>query len=117
MSELCFVRFVETNDHEGETWNFWLQMNGNEEALDGLVGYLEDHEDDEDVFVLADDELSDSEVDLLVRFASGDYMPSHSKVVGRLVLPDGFEGKTPNDLFYKGGITDFFTAAIEVDIS
>lgn len=41
-----FMRFTETNDHEGETWTFWLQIAGNREALLtkwGGQGYMNYH--------------------------------------------------------------------------
>ena len=35
-----FVRLYETNDHEGESWNWWLQLDGNEDELRKLDAFL-----------------------------------------------------------------------------
>jgi hypothetical protein len=109
-----YVRFIENNDNEGETWNFWLQRDGNETQLARLNAYLQTANEDnpyEDEFSMTDDELTTTQVDLLVRFAEDGYMASHNKITGRLELPDDFESeKDAARHFYKGDIRNFFTA-------
>lgn len=107
-----YFRFVEENEHEGATWNFWLLSDGNEAELDRLADYLAaaSEDDDEPQFMLAEDELTGSEVDLLVRFAEENYHLSHNKIDGRLSLPELLDDEF-RDALYKGGIRDFFEAA------
>lgn len=112
MSDLRFARLIETNEHEAATWNFWLQVNGNEDGLDRLADFLET-DDDEPHYVLTQDELTEPEVDLLVRFADENYMMTHNKVVGVLVLPDGLADEEPDHWFYKGQIEKLFVAPTE----
>ncbi|WAL67107.1 deaminase [Amycolatopsis cynarae] len=113
---LTFARFIETNEWEGETWNFWLQTTGNEEELARLRDYLARHgEQTEDAeFQLADDVLTESEVDLLVRYSDGGYTSSHSKVTGPMRFPEGFDhNAAPDAQIYKGRIRHFFPATEE----
>lgn len=113
-----YRRFIETNEHEGETWNFWLQVDGNMTALamlgDHLDGLYEDFQEwDECPFVLEDDHLDGHEVDLLVRYGDEGYMNQHNKVDGSLTLPKDFSEanfETVTKYLYKGGIRKFFTA-------
>lgn len=120
-----YRRFIETNDNEGETWNFWLQVDGNMTALailgNHLDGLYEDFEEwDECPFVLEDDQLETHEVDLLVRYGDeyGDegYMNQHNKIDGSLTLPKDFtEGnfEAVTKYLHKGGIKKFFAAIAE----
>ncbi|WP_029931069.1 hypothetical protein [Nocardia otitidiscaviarum] len=107
-----YGRLIEYNDWEGETWNFWLAVDGNGPALDRLVEFVAKRygDDDPQPFRFTDDLLSAEQVDLLVRFAECDYMPTHNRVDGVLTLPgelgDDFARK-----LYKGGIKGFFTEA------
>lgn len=112
----AYFRFIEENEHEGATWNWWLRSGGNEAELDRLTDYLaaEFEGDDEPQFMLAEVELSEPEVDLLVRFADENYHMSHNKVDGRLVLPEVLDETFRDDL-YKGGIRDFFKAVGEFE--
>lgn len=96
----AFQQFWEHNENEGESWRFWLQYEGNEDALARLQALVEDSEN----YYLTDTFASEGEVDTLVRYSDSGYMENENKVVGRLVLSDGFE---ENDL-YKGGVADFF---------
>lgn len=118
-TDLKFVRFNETNDHEGETWTFWLQVDGNEAELDKLANLIcdlddaaEEHEEPE--FYLADhreETLSEEHVDVLVKHAGGTtYMAAHTKVVGTFTCPDelGDGGR----VLYKGQIRKLFTAEV-----
>ncbi|MGX1809729.1 hypothetical protein ACWIGI_28745 [Nocardia sp. NPDC055321] len=113
-----YRRFIETNDHEGEVWNFWLQVNGNMEALailDDHLTMLNDELAAHDIpaFVLEADQIEGHEVDLLARYGECDYMPQHNKVDGSLTLPNSFtamDAEAVTELLYKGGIRDLFKA-------
>ncbi len=116
MSNLKFVRFDETNEHEGETWTFWLQVNGNEDQLDKLWNLLIDAAGDDEDFAYdlssyTEETLPEEHVDVLVKHAAGDgYRAAHEKVVGRFVCPDSL-GDGADDL-YKGKIAKLFTAEV-----
>lgn len=106
-----YRRFIETNDSEGETWSWWLQVEGNELELDRLSGFLASFYDSDDVLHgVAEDVITGPEVDLLVRFADVGYYRSQNKVDGFLSLPDDLAAAFVDDL-YKGGIRDLFTVA------
>lgn len=118
MNNRRFVKFIERNEWEGETWVHWLQVEGNEAELTKLWNLLADaqsEEGDEDTeepeFELVDFEketLSEEHVDVLVKHTECGYMAAHTKVVGKFVCPDelGDGGRA----FYKGDITKHFTA-------
>lgn len=100
-----FVQMVENNDHEGESWSRWLQLDGNEEAIELLITFIED-ESEEESYEFTGVEADEAEVLVLVRlgnFGYG-YGAQHTMYRGTLTLPNGFE---VNDI-YKGKIEDFF---------
>lgn len=100
--EPTFTRFVEHNEWEGATWSFWLQIPGNVEALSTLSEIIRPLEDQYELFLhLVEPE---NVVDILVDYADEDYMPTHNKVTGKLIIPNPFDV----DALYKGGIQDFF---------
>lgn len=114
-----YAKFVEDNDHEGESWTFWLQIDGNEGALDVLVAVLEQYEEqvehDSEYQLVTDVKLSDHDVDVLVDHGGGDgYMANHTKVTGVLTVPDGLLERTeygPSlDRLYKGGVKNLYSA-------
>lgn len=108
-----FVKFTEENEHEGETWHHWLQVDGNEDELAKLAGKLAllvgDAESDfTKPYTLVSDYMHESGVDLLVRHADDlGYMPIHQKVTGKFTCPDDLDQY--GDELYKGGIKKFFT--------
>lgn len=116
-----YRRFIETNENEGETWNFWLRVDGNMTAMavlgNHLDGIYEDFEEwDECPFVLEDDDLEGHEVDLLVRYGDSGYMDQHNRVDGLLQLPADFaeaDSEAVTKYLYKGGIRDFFKGGAE----
>ncbi|WP_327139401.1 hypothetical protein [Nocardia sp. NBC_01327] len=121
-----YRRFIETNDHEGETWNFWLQVDGNMTALAILGDQLDKLKALMDwPFDLTSEQLDEPEVDLLIRFGESGYMNQHNKINGSLRLPailacGNFTGVTygdltdeVTDLLYKGGIEKLFTGGAE----
>lgn len=102
-----FVRFCEVNDHEGEEWYFWLQLDGNEDELYGLEQLLTIEHPEGDLYSLhLGDEEPEETVDKLVEYAARGYYESHNKVTGRFVCP-AYLGEDAERL-YKGGICDFF---------
>ena len=107
MADLTFIRYTEHNDHEGENWTFWLQRDGNEEALTWLSEFLTKinaEELDPAYELFLDEVIPEEHVDVLTKWGGQAYLPLHNKVVGRMVIPDFF---APDDL-YKGDITKLF---------
>lgn len=105
--KLQFRKFTEINDWEGEEWNFWLQVDGNEAELERLAEYLADDEE----FQLSSELATAKEVKTLVKHAHIGYMADENKVTGRLKLPENLhddDHEYPSDWFYKGGIVEFF---------
>jgi hypothetical protein len=114
---LEFVRLIENNEHEGESWAFWLQWQGNQEALRAVgrlitrLGLKQQYD-----LALPDDEtvtLGEDEVDLLVQFGgSGGYMASNIKCTGALELVprhlDEPDDEYLDRLLYKGGLVRLF---------
>jgi hypothetical protein len=106
-----FVPFVEKNDWEGETWTFWLQLDGNEDELVRLYELVSDNETYE---LDLNDVESEESVDRAVRRAHVGYHYSDNKVTGRFLCPEksNKENQTLSefldDAFYKGGIADHF---------
>lgn len=104
MSE--FMRFHEYNDHEGESWDWWLQVTGNEAEIAKLASLLDavEEDDDDPWFDLTPDMETEEIVDKLVLYAQNGYYAAHNKVVGVFTCPEHI-----GDSLYKGGIRDFFT--------
>lgn len=100
-----FTQMIETNEHEGESWCFWLQLDGNEEAIDWLIGLIED-EDKEEEYCFTGVEAEYYEVCILEEKGNFgyNYMSQHHKVEGKLIFPEDFEV----DDIYKGSIDEFF---------
>lgn len=104
---MMFVCYTETNDHEGETWTFWLQLEGNEENLGHLERILDEVNSeliDPEYELFGYDVLPEEHVDVLVQYGGEGYMSMHNKVVGRMTPIDSYS--TPE--LYKGGITKLF---------
>lgn len=105
-----FIRFEETNEHEGETWSWWLQVDGNDKEIAKLTILLDQVEQDLgyelDYSVYLEDEEPEDVVDKLVEYADEGYGLSHNKVTGKFTCPDDLGEYA--DKLYKGGINDFF---------
>lgn len=109
-----FVKFTEHNDHEGENWNFWLQLDGNEKELNKLSDFLTKN-DLEEQYDLDMTPVDEHEVDILVKHTDSGYMYYENKVTGTFTMPeyedDGLEDSAyefANDNFYKGDIERCF---------
>lgn len=109
-----FVKFTEHNDNEGEDWNFWLQLDGNEDELNELYHWLNTFDDDGESYELDMTAVPESEVDILVKHTGQGYMDYENKVTGTFKCPiptsiDEDEGwEWLNDHFYKGDIARSF---------
>lgn len=113
-----FVQFTEYNDYEGETWVFWLQLDGNEQnllALEQLIARVQGVDVEEPYSLDLETELSEEHVDVLVKHAGSGYMNYHNKVVGVMKEPTELDlvedvgyGPELNGL-YKGGVRSLFT--------
>lgn len=109
-----FVKFTEINDNEGEEWNFWLQLDGNEAQLKELQAWLGTFDDDGESYNLDMSPVPEVEVDILVKHTGGGYMYYENKVTGTFTCPvpdtkeedRGWEWL--NDNFYKGDIQRHF---------
>lgn len=111
-----FVKLVEHNDHEGETWVFWLQKDGNEKELNKLEDLLTDFSVEEE-FEIDMTEVPEEEVDILVKHSLQGYYHYHNKVTGSFTCPempantaedDGDAWDWIQDQFYKGDIERHF---------
>lgn len=100
-----YISLIEQNEHEGETWRFWIRVEGNEEALNKLGVSLEYFGLD-DLYML-DETLPEAEVDALVKNTMSGYMAFESKLDGKLTVSDDLAGfEALSDALYKGGISD-----------
>lgn len=117
-TEKRFARFVEVNEHEGETWNFWLELTGdNGSQLETLQEHIWNATADEhgrppepalQEFTLTEDVEDETIVDALVLYSDEiGYMPTHQKVTGVFTCPEDL-GEHLEKL-YKGGIVKLFT--------
>jgi len=108
---VLFVPFVEENDHEGETWTFWLQYNGNESELRMLSEKLyEDRFESEPSYSIDLNDVEDEEVvERICARARMGYNPSDMMIRGKFFCPDiPPTHEALDDLFYKGRIGDHF---------
>lgn len=103
-----FVKFTEHNDHEGEDWHFWLQLDGNETQLGALALNLNTFDDDGESFELDLTPVPESDVDVLVKHGGQGYMNYQNKVTGTFTCPKIEEYSDIFDNFYKGDITRSF---------
>jgi len=78
-----FQILIEENDWEGETWKFYIQVDGNEEAMEELSDIVSTHSE-----ITLGDIIPESEVDILVKHSDSGYMAYHNKVTGVLSFPD-----------------------------
>lgn len=104
-----YAKFVEENEWEGETWNFYIPIAGNEDALSALASALKNSYDEFEQYRLdLDFPIPEFEVDVLVKHSDAGYLHYHNKLAGTLVLTDETltEIRGEDDPLYKGGIRD-----------
>jgi hypothetical protein len=110
-----FTPLIETNDHEGETWTWWIQIDGNQDVLDAIQEVIREALGESEYFEEFSlpewpygEKLGEDQVNLLERWSDEGYHRSHNKVSGHLVVPDWwFETISAFDrleALYKGGI-------------
>lgn len=111
-----FVRFTEVNEHEGEIWRLWIQLDGNETELGKLAGLLKEEEEraELDYTLDLDDPREAFYVDVLVEEATRvchGYHPSDTRVLGTFRCPtlQDLEDKDLelDEALYKFGLLDF----------
>lgn len=100
-----YLRFTEINDWEGEEWNFYLPIEGNESALEHLRTLIEGNPD---TYEIDDYPYPGAVVDHITKRSRSGYMNYENRVEGFLQLPDSIDDWVDNDPFYKGGIRKFF---------
>lgn len=106
-----FVKLTENNEHEGETWHFYIPYEGNEEAIAQLfeaIALLDQDVDEEHSLDMTP--IPEVEVDILVKHADTGYMANHNKLTGVLTLPENFDERMADedsDPLYKGQIKEY----------
>jgi hypothetical protein len=110
-----FVKFTEHNDHEGESWCFWLQKDDNDNELAKLQKLLGEYDTYEETYKLQNmGAVDEHDVDVLVKHSGEGYMSYHNKVSGKFTCPQPTEEEKKdgygwlNDTFYKGEIREYF---------
>jgi hypothetical protein len=95
-----YATFTEDNGWEGETWRFYVPVEGNEHALHELQDLLDGLDDDS--FELDLNPISEEWVASRVALDEGSYIAAHTRLEGKLVLPE--IGVEDHEGLYKGGI-------------
>lgn len=110
-----FVRFVEENDYEGETWTFLIEKPGNGESLAHLevVANSEVDHGESNFILYPDDAITEAEAETLVKYAKGQgYMPAFTICRGNLnFTAEQAAGDEVYDWLHKGGIKSFIVSA------
>lgn len=103
-----FYQIIETNDNEGEVWNFYVPLTEDEaDHLDTVFACAD--ESFQESFEFGNEAIAEAEIDILVKRGNGrsGYMPAHNKCSGTsldiLALPVGEETEELYDQLYKGG--------------
>jgi hypothetical protein len=116
-----FTPLIEVNEHEGETWTWWIQIDGNQDILNEIAERIEAGRRDSDYYEEYSlpewpygEKLGRDQVALLERWSEGGYHPAHNAVTGVLVRPDRWIETADSesvyvrlDALYKGGISDW----------
>lgn len=115
-----YVTLTENCNWEGETWRFYIPLEGNQDALARLETALESFAEEEpETFELDLTPVPETEVDILVKHG-GDatYMDSHNKLVGLLVIPDPKLAELAGgalEPLYKGEIREYMREETTAD--
>jgi hypothetical protein len=117
MMDHIYAKFTEHNEWEGETWRFYIPIEGNEAALCELEQLLLLANSDSS-YELDMGPFTESAVDTVVKQGNDDcgYMPAHTKLVGLLRLPPELRAAMSDpedDPLYKGEIREFMQERIE----
>ena len=112
-----YVMFTENNDWEGESWDFFIQYDGNEEELKALYDNIHLHDLSETYELNLSKIIPEYEVDFVLKYAKDGYMMSHNKISGKLkfserVMTSYKDYDSPKEctdsLLNKGGIEDMY---------
>lgn len=99
-----YIRFTEQNDHEGETWHFYIPIKGNEKKI-AKIRELIANEYAEDFYAIADKVYEETRVRILVEESDSGYMAQHNLVRKIAKLPNKVDWES-EDPFYKGALFD-----------
>ncbi len=123
-----FIRFQEYNDHEGETWNFYIPYDSEKEReavtkLAEILSFSQEPEFDDEYFKFDFENLLwEYEVNTLIKYSSQGYMSQHNLIDGEFqetkyirFMEDEDVGDTLPDYLYKGGIQKFFSSEPDLD--
>lgn len=99
-----YLRFTEDNDWEGESWFFYLPIEGNEASLEHLRALIAES----DWYSLSDATFSKRSVKTIVKHSQCGYMKYENRARGVFKPPVDIDW-TDEDPFNKGGILDFFS--------
>ncbi len=102
-----YVRLIEHNDWEGETWNFYVPVLGNEDQLNKIDNGIFKYQHGE-TYKLDRSRLTEEEVDERVSMGGGGYMARHNKYKGIIdeeILDVALQDKDSFfSYLYKGGL-------------
>lgn len=100
-----YFEFKENCSWEGETWRWYIPIDGNEKNITFLKKEIEKFPN----FTISEKIFDEREVDILVENTSVGYMASHDKLEGKLDFSDYPEKSTngAEDPFYKGDIREY----------
>ena len=94
-----YIQFIERNDHEGETWYFYIPVKGNSAKINAIKTIIRDS----DTYSIGR-ELTEDKVDILIEYdVDVGYMARHNKVSGIEDVPEEIDLED-EDPFYKGAL-------------
>lgn len=103
------VAFIEENDWEGETWSFYISLEGNEDAIERLADLVADLEQFD-----VSDPMSRDDAEVLCRHSKTGYMDFHTQCLDLQLdidsLEEHCESSSAEDILYKGGIEEYLVS-------
>lgn len=107
-----YITFRESNQWEGESWNFYIPVEGNKEAIEELQKISNGKVDAPTAYVVKELLLTENDVNGKVKDCDSGYLNYHNKLEGRLDLKrlKNYKkeakkiGQCP---LYKGGIESY----------
>ncbi len=102
---MSYFKFTEYNDWEGESWNFYIPIEGNTIPVEDLKTFIKNFSF-EDMYKIDDKPYTEEEVKILCDNTESGYMDFHNRLSGKLILPElkVEDCNIVDDPFYKGGI-------------
>lgn len=95
-----YIKFREYNDWEGEVWNWFIPIEGNDKSIEKLKKLIKDSE-----YSISNKEYSEKDVDLLISEESRTgYFNENNKLIGILEIPDNINSNNISEYLYKGTI-------------